>query len=473
MSMNSTKINARVQKSLKEVLFAHPLVGNIVKAIADAGGHSLLVGGAVRDLLLDLPIKDLDIEVHGLPIAELEKILQQFGPVSLVGKVFGVLRVHGLDADWSLPRIDTAGRKPKVSIDPFMDIKDAFRRRDLTINAMGIDLITFELIDPFNGHADLKQGVLCVPDERRFVEDPLRLFRVMQFIGRFEMKPDESLNSICKTMDIRGVSRERIEAEFEKLLLRSDRPSLGIRWLNQIGRLREILPELADTIGVEQDPEWHPEGDVFEHTMQTIDAAAVIEYEDPEQKLIILYAALCHDLGKVTTTEHIEGKIKSFGHEKVSERLARRMLLRITRQKELIKTVRKLVRYHMSPAALVVSEARLSRYKRLANKLAPETTMEILADLVLADKRGRNRISSEPLQIPVTEVDLFLKKAHEAQVERQPEAPVLLGRDLLDVVEPGPKMGELLRRAYQIQIEQEIKDKQELKRRVLQKNNNE
>ena len=123
-------------------------------------------------------------------------------------------------------------------IDPHMNFADAFKRRDLTINAMGIDLKTFELIDPWHGLEDLKKGILRAPDAKLFIEDPLRLFRVMQFIGRFQMNPDKQLNEICAKMSLAGISTERIEAEFDKLFLKSKRPSLGIRWLQEIGRLQ-------------------------------------------------------------------------------------------------------------------------------------------------------------------------------------------------------------------------------------------
>ena len=180
-----------------------------------------------------------------------------------------MFRLHGLDVDWSLPRADSSGRKPQVYIDPFMSFKEAFRRRDLTINAMGIDILSGELIDPFGGRSDLDDKLLRTPDVRLFIQDPLRFFRVMQFISRFEMIPDDKLIDVCKTMDISNISRERIEVEFEKMLLQSHLPSRGIRWIQVIDRLSEVLPELFATVGIQQNPEWHTEGDVFEHTMQT------------------------------------------------------------------------------------------------------------------------------------------------------------------------------------------------------------
>lgn len=469
--MKSTKINPPIQRALILLLEEFPLVKDITKAVDVQGGRVFLVGGAVRDLLLGIATKDLDIEVQGLSMEQLEEVLRAFGPVSLVGKSFGVLRLHGLDVDWSLPRADSAGRKPKVIIDPFMSIEDAFRRRDLTINAMGIDLVTFELLDPFGGEEGLHNKLLKTPDVDLFIEDPLRFFRVMQFISRFQMYPDEELNNVCKTMDFSTVSVERIEEEFKKLLLKSKRPSLGIRWVYELDRLKEVLPELAATVGVQQSPEWHPEGCVFEHTMQAIDAAAQIPYDNPEQKLIFMYTVLCHDLGKPTTTEKIEGEWRSIGHASEGVAVAKRMLKRITRNKNLIDAVCKLVKYHMEPAQFVEGDAKFSAYKRLANKLAPHTTLQMLADVCLADKRGRNPKGHEPLNIAVPEIEEFLQQAEQAQVREEIEKPVLQGRDLLDAMEAGPAMGELLEKAYQIQLEEELKDKEELKRRVLEENN--
>lgn len=465
--MKCTKIDQSRESLLRKIIQQYPSIADIIKKITNHKGRALLVGGAVRDLLLELPIKDLDIEVHGLTIEQLQKILAEFGPVSLVGKAFGVLRLHGLDIDWSLPRADSSGRHPEVKIDPYMKMEDAFKRRDLTINAMGIDLNTFELVDPWGGCHDVQNGILRAPDAHLFKEDPLRLFRVMQFIGRFGFTPDNELNELCAHMDLAGISIERIEAEFDKLLLKSPQPSLGLRWLQKIGRLKDVFPELAHTIGVPQEPDWHPEGDVFEHTMQAIDAGAQLSYENTEQKLIALYALMCHDLGKVSTTKTIDGRLRSWGHEETGVPLAKSLLKRITRRVDLIHAVEKLVRHHMAPGQFPANGAKLPAYKRLALKLAPEVNMELLAKISLADKRGRNPVTHQPLSIDVPEIEQFLHKAQEAHVMHKPEEPVLLGRDLAGIIEPGPKMGALLKKAYEIQIDEGITEKEELLKRIL------
>lgn len=456
------------KKELTFLLEQYPSINPIVQEITQQKGRALLTGGAVRDLLLRLPVQDIDIEVHDISFEQLEKILKKFGPVSYVGKSFGVLRIHGIDIDWSMPRKDSAGRKPLVTIDPHLSITEAFRRRDLTINAMGINLNNYELIDPFNGLADLQAGILRTPDPKLFVEDSLRFYRVMQFVGRFEMIPDAQLNLLCATMDISAVSKERIEREFEKLCLKSERPSLGIDWLVTVNRIQEVLPELAATIGVPQEPSWHPEGDVFEHSKQAFDSAAQDIYKTDEQKLIITLAALCHDLGKAVTTVCINGKWHSYNHEQAGVPLVRSLLNRVTTKQKIIDTVALLVRYHMIPFHFIKQNAGLSAYKRLARKLAPLTNILLLAKLARADRLGRNPKKGAPLQGPVPLIDQFLQRAQKAGVLITPEPPILLGRDLLDIIPAGPLLGKALCYAYKIQISENMHDKTKLKKRVVE-----
>ena len=464
--MKNSNLLVDAQQRLLTILKEYMPVLAIVQIVHERGGRALLVGGAVRDLLLGLPLKDLDIEIYGLTVDELEVVLRQFGPVRLVGKVYGVLCLDGLAVDWSLPRTDSAGRKPQVTVDPHMQFEQAFRRRDLTINAMGIDLITYELIDPFNGQDDLMNNVLRAPDAQTFAEDPLRFFRVMQFIGRFGMTPDSTLQEICKTISLEGVSRERIAGEFEKLLLLSQRPSLGIRWLRDVGRLHEVLPELAATIGVQQNPAWHPEGDVFEHTMQTIDAAARFTYKDSDEKLLLVLTALCHDLGKPAVTKLIDGIWRSRGHEEEGIEPAHSFLKRVTLKKDLIDNVLVLVRHHRAPGTFVKEGAKPAAYKRLARALAP-LSIELLARLTLADKQGRNNLLHEPLTNSFEDLDEFMRRARAAGVDQQPEKQLLVGADLAPYVEPGPRMGELLKKAYQLQLEEGITDKAELLKKII------
>lgn len=467
--MKSTKFINNIQSSLDTLMQEYKQVPTIISKIDEMGGCSYLVGGAVRDMMLGIAVKDIDIEIHGLEIDNLSTILNNFGVVNLVGKSFGVLRVGSLDVDWSLPRKDSSGRKPEVSMEPHMGIEKALQRRDLTINAMAINLVTYELIDPFGGQEDIKSGVLRCVDPEFFIEDPLRFYRVMQFIGRFEMTPDSTLAQVCSSMRISNISRERISEEFEKLMFKSLRPSLGLRWILKIGRLHEVLPELNALVGIMQDARWHPEGDVFEHTMQALDAAALLHYDDNNQKLIIMFAALCHDLGKVSATEYVDGHISSAGHAQEGVPLTQSLLERITLKKDIIHSVCKLVKYHMHVLHFITDEAKAGAYKRLAKQLEPDVTLEMLAKLAIADSLGRSVHQGFPLTQVDKGIEKFLQKARDFAVNKAPEPPILLGRDLLDIVAQGPKLGEMVKYAYEIQIREGIKDKQVLKEQVLNK----
>lgn len=467
--MKSTKFTNNIQSSLDTLMQEYNQLQAIIRKIDESGGISYLVGGAVRDMMLGIAVKDIDIEVHGIELDDLAAILNVFGSVNLVGKSFGVLRVGSLDVDWSLPRIDSSGRRPEVSIDAHMGIEKALCRRDLTINAMALNLVTHELIDPLGGRLDIESRTLRCVDPDIFIEDPLRFYRVMQFVGRFEMTPDTVLDHVCSFMTISNISRERISEEFEKLLLKSRRPSLGIRWIHKIGRLGEVLPELYALVGVAQDHRWHPEGDVFEHTMQALDAAAQLQYNDNNQKIIVMFAALCHDLGKVSTTVIGDDRISSHGHAEVGVVPTQALLGRITLKKDLISSVCKLVKYHMHVVHFIADEAKASAYKRLAKKLNPDVTLEMLALLAKADSLARSPEPGFPLKEVDTGIEKFLDKARALAVHVAPEPPILMGRDLLDVVVPGPYLGAMVKLAYEIQINEGIKDKQVLKDRVLSK----
>lgn len=468
--MQSTQLNPEMKSRLMSVIYTYPKLMELLNTFKEHGGIAYLVGGAVRDLLLKKPVKDIDIELHALSESDVESILSLFGPTSLVGKQFGVLRVHGLDIDWSLPRTDSSGRKPQVEIDPHMGIEGALKRRDLTMNAMAINLLTFELIDPFGGQHDMQQKILKTPDPLFFIQDPLRFFRVMQFIGRFQMVPDDQLQAVCATMDLSGISRERISEEIEKLLLKSQRPSLGWRWLLQMGRLAQLFPELGALVGCLQEQEYHPEGDVFEHTMQVLDAAAQEkEYKNEREKLILMFAALCHDLGKPYATVLVDNRLKSAGHAQAAIFWTKKLLARLTIKKELVPCVCVLVLHHMQVAALVQQNAKAAAYKRLAHALDPYATMRQLALLARADQRGRNPDGSgNPLAEDSSIVTIFLERTHAALVSDSKEEPLLHGRDVMDIVSPGPEMGSLLKIAYDIQLNEGIKDKDTLKHMAYQ-----
>lgn len=447
-----------------------PKVNAVVRAIDAAGGAVVAIGGAVRDALLGKPIKDLDCEVYNLSLEALEDILKQFGPVRTVGKAFGVLKIDGLDADWSLPRTDASGRHPAVVLNTHMAYHEACKRRDLTINAIGINLKSGELIDPCDGLSDLRAGVLRSPDITHFSADPLRLYRVMQFVSRFEMVVDEQLHTVCKTMNVATVSRERIEQEWAKMLLLSARPSLGIRWLAEINRLHDLFPELQALINVPQRADYHPEGDVFEHTMQAVDAAVHQLHfcTDELEKRQLLYAVLCHDMGKASTTIWDQNRWRSPGHAEAGVPIARNFLRRITREKELIKAVLALVEYHMIPGEFMRNNASDGAIKKVALKLAASTSLRMLTAVSYADRAGRNPDGSGlPLSDADPEIAQFAERVQQLGIWERPEPPVITGDDLKDMCPPGPQMGVLLRRAYAYQIKHGVRDKDRLLRYLM------
>ena len=463
----------------------------IINDISAHGGIAYLVGGAVRDLVLERIIKDGDIEVHGITLKMLEDILKKYAPISLVGKQFGVLRLHGANIDWSLPRRDNRGRKPTIEVDHTMTIEQACRRRDVTMNAMAINLNPIAaswkdgftstahctIIDPYNGLDALAHKELRVVDQELFCQDPLRFFRVVHFIGRFEMMPDQTLNKLCATMELadpitkKMLAQERIFEEIKKLFLLSGSPSRGFRWLASINRLQELFPELHALIGIKQRQDYHPEGDVFEHTMQALDAAARCTYyqDGPtctvqDEKLYIMLAVLCHDLGKVThTDEHLCCR----GHEEAGLAPAKKLLARFIHSPHLEKIVSTLITHHTAPYTFVQGNAGAKAYKRLAIKLSPYVSMRQLGLVSLADLQGRSAKGPEPLSFHTDLFEDFIRRATEAMVVDHAESPVLLGRHLEDVIAPGPKMGQLLKKAYDLQIEDGISDWQELKYRIL------
>lgn len=466
------------KKSLHDLIHRHAPLRDIITAAHDQGARAYLVGGAVRDLLLGRTVKDCDVELHNIDFTATRALLEKFGTVFDVGASFGVLKISTLPTiDWSLPRRDAAGRKPEVTIDPTLTIEEALRRRDVTFNSMAIDLYDERFIDPFGGKKDLEKKILRATDLTLFAEDPLRLYRVMQFSSRFDATPDEALNTLCATMSLGGISRERIEEELKKLLLLSERPSRGLRWLQSIGRMRDLFPEIAVLVDTPQNPHWHPEGSVFEHTMQSVDAAALIMrgkfkgapfYTFSERDaLVLMYATLCHDVGKAVSTEMTPRGISSHGHDVAGESISRDMLKRIMSNQDLLATVPLLVRHHLAPGIFAVHGATPAAYKRLALKLSPHTSLQMLGHVALADRAGRNPEEPVPFHEADHSVIAFFANASAAQVLKEHEQPLLLGRDLLEVISEGPLLGELLKRAYELQLEEGIDDKERLKERVL------
>lgn len=432
------------------------MLADIVSAIVAAGGQPFIVGGWVRDQVLGLPSKDVDVEVFGLSMSELAAVLSTFGQVDMVGVSFGVLKLHGLDVDFSLPRRDSkvsAGHKGfDVETDPNMTPEQAAARRDFTINAMSWDMVNNTLTDPFNGKADIEAGILRHTSPA-FAEDPLRVLRGMQFCGRFRLVADPDTLAMMHSLsaEFDTLATERVWGEWWKWATKSLIPSLGLDMLRECGWLCHF-PAIEAMIGTPQQPEWHPEGDVWEHTLHAVNWAAEIAIRDnllPDERGILVLAALCHDMGKpdITCTDE-DGNIVSHGHAEISAIVAGYFLENIGAPSWVIERVTSLAGEHMAHVGATVTPRMV---RRLSHRLHPSNVNE-WARLVEADHSARPPL---PIEVPM-EVRRVVSMAQAFHIESNRPQPVLMGRHLLAHVEPGPHMGEVLRAAFEAQLDGEF-----------------
>lgn len=427
------------------------------------GGYPLIVGGAVRDAIMGHPqSKDVDVEVYGITLDRLIGALRPFGEVSTVGAAFGVVKVHGIDADFSVPRQDNnrgAGHTDfDVTVNPAMSITEACRRRDLTMNSMAHDPLTGDFYDPFNGLADIRMKMLRATDPATFLDDPLRAMRVAQFVSRFGYNVDMDLLWLCAEADLSALPGERLYTEWQKLLL-GQHPDQGLRFL-RAARLLRFFPELDAMVGCLQEPEYHNEKDVYEHI-----ALAALEARTLTDDLTVLWAVLLHDVGKPSTTRDIDGRLRSFGHDKAGVQIALAFLQRLRAPSCMTDAVAALVRYHLAPVRY--RKAHPSAYRRLARKLAHAgTTMEMLYRVARADHLGR--ISKDALLRQFPDGEKFVEVAKHLTIEEKPEPDVVMGRHLIARgMTPGPAFGVILKQCRDVQYKTGLKDAEAILERAL------
>ncbi len=433
-------MQSSIQECIEQVIQQNPVIKNIFEEIHKQGGKVLLVGGAVRDCLLQKFGSDLDFEVYHMTFEQLEQILQKFGKVSFVGKSFGVLRLHDIDADWSIPRIDNQGRKPTVNLDPDMSYEQAFKRRDVTVNAMGINVHTRNLVDPYQGVDDLRNEILRSPDINFFVQDPLRLFRLMQFVARLHMTPNDELNEVCKTMDISTISSERIDSEFKKLFLKSVQPSRGLRWLQKIDRFSELFVGLKP----------------LESLFISIDCLAAKKVTD-EQKLSAMWGLIAYHIVDVEfKSDMVFAQFK--GVQEISNNIVKEQskikdfLKRFLHKSDMIQHAT-MIAWYVRYIPVLTQQQDIVPYKWLAYWVAQTMNLEMLS------------IVGYCLFEPNMMED-FIMNAGQAGVLQEAEEPLLQGKDLLDQAE-GKELGALLKKAYAIQLNQGVHDKEQLMRLVI------
>ena len=443
-----------VELSFRELI--PDVVFRACKALHMAGGKAYLVGGCVRDMLLGHVPKDFDIEVYGLPAEALEKQLATLGRFALVGKQFGVYKLwlDDTEIDIALPRTeiktDAGHRGFSVQVDPGLSPEIASSRRDFTMNAMMYEPLDDELLDFHAGRQDLEQKVLRHVSDA-FGEDPLRPLRGMQFAARFRLTLHPDTVALCRQLlsEATTLPSERIWSEWEKWA-HAATPSFGLRALSDSGWL-SLYPELGALCDCPQDPRWHPEGDVWTHTLLVVDHAAQVArryHWTGFERLQLLLAALTHDLGKPDTTESNEsGKITSAGHSQAGLPLARQLMQRIGAPNRLLEYLEPLIREHMTH---MHGEPTERAVRRLSARLSP-VSIEMWEALVEADASGRTPFPAGRPALP------WLQAAKAQQVHQQMPAALVTGKMLIDLgLEPGPKFSRILKAAYEVQLEGEI-----------------
>lgn len=382
----------------------------IAKKVKEVGGIAYFVGGYVRDSILDIPNKDIDIEIHGIKPEILKNILSELGDIQTIGNAFGIYNLKGYDLDIALPRkercIGTGHKDFEVYVDPYIGTHAAARRRDFTINALMKNILTGEIVDEFNGLNDLKNHIIRHVDSSTFREDSLRVLRACQFAARFNFKIASETINLCKTMDLSTLPKERIAGELSKALLKAKKPSVFFNSLYECEQTK-WFKEVYALKGIKQDSEYHPEGDVYMHTMSVLDQAGELfptGIDNPDRYLPFMLSALCHDFGKVNTTEiNSKGRLCALNHEITGIPIANDFLGRIYNNKSFIKYVDNMIKYHMKAHSCFNNRSKTKTTNLMFDKLLYPKDFILL---VYADSTGHDLDNLDNRQF-----NMFLEKA--------------------------------------------------------------
>ena len=414
----------------------------IAEKVSEADGRVFFVGGCVRDDLLGIENKDIDIEVHGITPEKLKEILETFGEVLSFGKSFGVFSLKGYDIDIAMPRREKATGKGHrdfaIDVDPFIGFKEAARRRDFTINAMMKDVLNGEIIDPFHGKDDLERKILRCVDEKTFVEDPLRVLRAAQFASRFHFTIEEKTLNLCSGIDLSTLHKQRVEEELKKALLKADEPSLFFESLLKMKQLSFWFRELEDLIGLKQDPIYHPEGDVFVHTMEVLDRAAAYreKVSDPYNFMLL---CLSHDLGKILTTKEIDGRIHAYRHEIEGLPLIRTFIRRFCEEKEPLRYVLNMTPLHMKLFSLAAQHSSIKATNKVYDDACEPKDLIYFS---LADKGSGAR--EEDIAYLFERYDIFMEYMSRDYVS---------GKDLIEAgLKPDERFSDILAYAHKLRL---------------------
>ena len=473
------------------------LAVEIGKAVKAKGGRTFYVGGVNRNRFLRKfgyscaeSDKDIDLEIYFIDKQTLINILSRFGEIDFVGKSFGIFKLKHSNLDIALPRRETPAkilhdkqtilvpnpllpeeeleiknRYPAYEIavspstvfghkdflvvsDPFMSFKEAAERRDFTMNSIMVDVLSDEVVDPFNGVRDIKNRLIRATNPKAFVEDSLRVYRAIQFSARLNFRIEENTKRLCQQVDLSSLPKERVYAELEKLLMKSEKPSIGLRHMEELGILR-YHPLLKTMVDCPQEPTHHPEGSVWNHTLMVVDEAAKRKHES-KNPLAFMWAALLHDIGKPATTQKSEqGKITSYGHDKAGGKLAVEYLKTLTDNKKLLSEVKALVEHHMKPILFhrVKDSIKDGAFRRLATKV----DLRELILLSACDQMGRGGVDRKK---ELEGINWFKRRCENLHVLEEKPTPIVTGKLLLSLgFMPGPQMGEIIRTSYDLQLD--------------------
>ena len=450
------------------------IVIQIANKISQSNSWVALVGGVCIDFLQEKTPKDFDLEVYGSSYEDLVTLLKDYDPKT-VGKQFGIIKLsakktEGLDIDVSIPRtenkIGVSHKDFACNLDPNMDPKTAAKRRDFTVNSLYISMSPgedqYQIIDHYGGLNDLSNRLLSATCPSTFVEDPLRALRAMQLSARKNLMVDTSTMMLIQGMvdQFEYLSKERVYTEFEKLFLMAEKPSIGLEFLHY-SKWIVHFPELHNLIGCNQNPDWHPEGDVWEHTLCVADETALARDKvRDEWRTAFVFGAILHDVGKPQTTvtpQMVANDLfpksrlwTAWGHAEAGEIPARTFLQRLTANKDLIDKATTIVTQHMQPFHLFDGQAKTPAWKRLHNKIP----LDIIGMMSKCDACGNhNKTIADPdLEHEISEKCFSLY----ADLGNQPVTQLVQGRHLIAKGhKPGPNFGPVLKQIYDLQIEDE------------------
>ncbi len=424
----------------------YEIAKKIAQTVALEGGCAYFVGGCVRDSLLGIDSKDVDIEVHGITPDTLEDILDGIGERLEFGKSFGVYSLSGTQLDIAMPRRESAtgrGHKDfKIEVDPFIGTRNAAKRRDFTVNALMQNVLTGEIVDHFGARDDLEKKVLRHVSDDSFAEDPLRVLRAAQFAARFDFDIAPETLELCRKMPLDTLPRERVFGETEKALRKAERPSLFFEILRKAEQLSVWFPELERLIGVPQNTKYHTEGDVWVHTMMVLDEAAK-RREDAKRPLPFMLAALVHDIGKFAATTVADGTVHAYGHEVKGLSYIRTFISRLCADRSIMSYVLNLTELHMKPNTMAVHASSVKSTNKLFDDAIEPYDLILLA---LSDARGKTSPD------PFVDTAPYLFERLEIYNEYM-SRPYVMGKDLIEAgIAPSEHFSEILAYAHKLRL---------------------